>query len=70
MINCWRRLGTLELAGVGVDHVVVAGAEVAGVLPGARRHAPALAAADVAHLVTHLLLPVVAAPHQARRGAI
>lgn len=66
MINCWRRLGALELAGVGVDHVIVAGAEVAGVLAGARRHAVAAAAADVAHLD----LPVVAAPPPARPAAV
>lgn len=64
--NLWA----LELAGVWVDQGVVAGAEVARVLAGARRHAVAAAAADVAHLVAHLVLPVVAAPPQARPAAV
>lgn len=63
-------LGALELLGVRVDHGVVAGAEVAGVLSGARGHAAAVVAADVAHLVAHLVLPVVGAPHHARRRAV
>jgi hypothetical protein len=64
------RLRALELAGVRVDHGVVAGAEVACVLAGSRRHAAAAAAADVAHLVAHLVLPVVAAAHHATRRAV
>jgi hypothetical protein len=63
-------LGALWLAVLGVDHVGVAGALVAGVLAGAGGDAVALAAADVAHLVTHLVLPVPAATRLARRRAI
>lgn len=53
-----------------IDHGVVAGAEVAGVLACSRRHTVAAIAADVAHLVAHLILPVVAAPTQARPRAV
>ena len=63
-------LGALELAGVWIDHGVVAGAEVAGVLAGPRRHAAALVAADVAHLVAHLVVPVVAAANGAAGRAV
>lgn len=63
-------LGALKLAGVWIEHGVVAGAEVAGVLAGPRRHAAALVAADVAHLVAHLVLPVVAAAHGAGGRAV
>ena len=55
---------------MGVGEGVVAGAEVAGVLACPRRHAAAPVAAGVAHLVAHLILPIVAAPHRARRRAI
>jgi len=65
MIARAARLRALELAGVRVDHGVVAGAEVACLLAGARRHAAAAVAADVAHLVAHLVLPVSAAAHHA-----
>ena len=64
------RLRALKLAGVRVDHGVVAGAEVACLLAGARRHAAAAVAADIAHLVAHLVLPVVAATHHATRRAV
>jgi len=70
MIARAARLRALELAGVRVDHGVVAGAEVACLLAGARRHAAAAVAADVAHLVAHLVLPVVAATHHATRRAV
>ena len=53
-----------------VGHLVVAGADVAGVLAGARRHAVAALAADVAHLVAHLVLPVVTAPPRAHLRAV
>lgn len=53
-----------------VDHGVVAGAEVAGVLTGAGRDAVAVLAAHVALVVAHLVLPVVAAPPQARRWTV
>ena len=64
------RLRALGLAGLWVDHGVIAGAEVACLLAGARRHAAAAVAADIAHLVAHLLLPVVAATHHATRRAV
>jgi hypothetical protein len=48
---------------VWIDHGVVAGAEVAGVLACTRQHT---VAADIAHLV----LPVVAAPTQAHPRAV
>ena len=38
---------------------------MACLLAGARRHAAAAVAADVAHLVAHLVLPVSAAAHHA-----
>lgn len=59
-----RPLGALELAVVRVGHAVVAGADVAGVLAGAGRHAVAALAADVALVVAHLVPPVVGAPTQ------
>lgn len=65
-----RRLWALELAGFGVDHGVVAGAEVAGGLAGAGRDAAAVVAADVAHLVAHLVHPVLGASPKARRRAL
>jgi poly(3-hydroxybutyrate) depolymerase len=55
---------------VRIDHGVVAGAEVASVLACPRRHTVAALAADVAHLVAHLLLPVATAPTQARPRAV
>ena len=51
---------------VWIDHGVVAGAKVAGFLPGPRWHAAALVAADVAHLV----VPVVAAANGAAGRAV
>ena len=60
----------LWFAVLGVDHVGVAAALVARVLAGAGRDAVALAAADVAHLVAHLVLPVLRATSLARRWAI
>ena len=62
--------GALWFAVLGVFHVGVAGALVAGVLAGAGGDAAALAAADVAHLVAHLVLPVVGAAAQAHLGAV
>lgn len=55
---------------VWIDHGVVAGAKVAGFLPGPRWHAAALVAADVAHLVAHLVVPVVAAANGAAGRAV
>jgi hypothetical protein len=43
---------------------------VACLLAGSRRHAAAAVAADVAHLVAHLVLPVSAAALQAARRAV
>lgn len=53
-----------------INHGVVARAEVAGVLPTSRGNAVASVAADVAHLVAHLLLPVVGASPRARPLAV
>lgn len=53
-----------------VGHLVVAGADVAGVLAGAGGDAVAALAADVALVVAHLVLPVVGAPAQAHFGAV
>jgi hypothetical protein len=55
---------------VRVDHGVVAGADVAGVLAGAGRDAVAALAADVALVVAHLVLPVVAATAIAHLWAV
>jgi hypothetical protein len=55
---------------VWINHGVVARAEVAGVLPTSRGNAVASVAADVAHLVAHLLLPVVGASPRARPLAV
>jgi hypothetical protein len=65
-----RRLGALEFASFGVDNVGVAGTFVACVLAGAGGDAVTLAAADVAVLVAHLVLPVLCAPSLARGWAI
>jgi hypothetical protein len=63
-----RPLGALGFAVLGVDEVGVAGTFVACVLAGAGGDAVALATADIAVLIAHLVLPIVLCATSLARG--